>query len=381
MDRLCALQAAGVSIWLDTLSRELLDTGELGRLVDRCYVTGATSNPTIFAKAITSSDRYDTQLQRLLATGERDTRELFFALALEDVGRAADILRPVYERTAGNDGYVSIECTPDLADDTDATIVQARDLWARLQRPNTMIKVPATAAGVAAIERLTAEGVNVNVTLLFSVDRYEQVMDAFQAGLEARIAAGQPIGQIASVASFFVSRVDSKVDARLRADSTLRGYAAVANAARAFATYERVTAATRWQLLAAAGARRQRPLWASTGTKNHAYSDVLYVESLIARGVVNTMPMATLDAFADHGTARQTLNEAGDTAADVLDRLRGAGVDLNEITEELEREGVESFCASYAELLACIDQRVERLLQAARTANSFTHGSDRSTNT
>jgi transaldolase len=366
MDRLGALQAAGVSIWLDTLSRELLATGELARLIDRSHVTGATSNPTIFAKAITSSDRYDTQLQRLLATGERNIRELFFALALEDVGRAADILMPVYERTAGNDGYVSIECTPDLAGDTDGTILQARDLWARLQRPNTMIKVPATAAGVPAIERLTAEGVNVNVTLLFSVNRYQQVMEAFQAGLEARIAAGQPIDEIASVASFFVSRVDTKVDARLPADSTLRGHAAVANAARAFATYERVTAATRWRLLAAAGARRQRPLWASTGTKNDAYSDVLYVESLVARGVVNTMPMATLDAFADHGTVRESLVGAGDTAANLLDRLRGAGVDLDQITEELEREGVESFCDSYAQLLACIEQRVERLLDTPR---------------
>jgi transaldolase len=361
-DRLHALQAAGVSIWLDTLSRELLDTGEFARLVDRCHVTGATSNPTIFAKAITSSDRYDMQLKRLLATGVGDTRELFFALALEDVGRAADILMPVHERTAGHDGYVSIECTPDLADDTDATVIQARELWARLQRPNTMIKVPATAAGVPAIERLTAEGVNVNVTLLFSVNRYQQVMDAFQAGLEARIAGGEPIGHIASVASFFVSRVDSKVDARLPDDSTLRGHAAVANAARAFATYERVIGSARWQRLAAAGARRQRPLWASTGTKDPAYSDVLYVESLIARGVVNTMPIATLDAFADHGIPkRETLVAAGDSAADVLDRLRGAGVDLDQITEELEREGVESFCNSYAELLACIDERVERL--------------------
>ena len=225
--------------------------------------------------------------------------------------------------------------------------------------------MPATAAGVPAIERLTAEGVNVNVTLLFSVNRYREVMDAFQSGLEARIAAGQPIGRIASVASFFVSRVDTKVDARLPTDSTLRGCGAVANAARAFATHEQVTAAPRWQLLAAAGARRQRPLWASTGTKDDAYSDVLYVESLIANGVVNTMPMATLEAFADHGTARETLIAAGDTATDLLDRLRGAGVDLDQITEELEREGVESFCDSYAELLACIEQRVERLLDAS----------------
>ena len=253
MDRLHALQEAGVSIWLDTLSRDLLDTGDFARLVDRRHVTGATSNPTIFAQAITSSSRYETQLRQLLATGERETRELYFALALDDVRRAADILLPVYQRTGGSDGFVSFECTPDLADDTDATIAQARGLWERLRRPNIMIKVPATAAGVPAIEQLTAEGVNVNVTLLFSVDRYRQVIDAYQAGLEARAATGQPISEIASVASFFVSRVDSKVDAQLPDESALRGRAAVATAAAAFATYRRATAGERWQKLAAVG--------------------------------------------------------------------------------------------------------------------------------
>jgi transaldolase len=289
-------------------------------------------------------------------------------LALDDVRRAADILMPVYERTGGSDGFVSFECTPDLADDTDATIAQARDLWARLQRPNTMIKVPATASGVPAIERLTAEGVNVNVTLLFSVDRYEQVINAYQAGLEARVAAGQSIGHVASVASFFVSRVDTKVDAQLPRDSVLRGRAAVANATVAFTTYRRSIAAERWQQLAAAGARPQRPLWASTATKDDAYSDVVYVESLIAPGVVNTMPQATLDAFADHGTASNTLTETDDIAVKSLSQLRDAGIDLVRITAELEREGVESFCDSYAQLLACIEKRADDLLSEAGTA-------------
>ncbi len=366
MDRLRALHDAGVSIWLDTLSRELLDTGEFADLVAHRHVTGATSNPTIFAKAITGSDRYESQLSQLLDSGERNTRELFFALALDDVRRAADILRPVHTATGGSDGFVSFECTPDLADDTDATVTQARDLWARLQRPNTMIKVPATAAGVPAIERLTAEGVNVNVTLLFSVDRYRQVMDAFQTGLEARLAAGQPIDQIASVASFFVSRVDTKVDAQLPGDSALRGRAAVANAAIAFAAYRRTIAHERWRRLAAAGARPQRPLWASTGTKDDAYSDVLYVESLIATGVVNTMPQATLKAFDDHGTASDSLTESDNTATQLLDQLSGAGIDLVQITKQLEHEGVDSFCDSYAQLLACIDERAEQLLSQAQ---------------
>jgi transaldolase len=358
MDRLTNLRDAGVSIWLDTLSRELLETDQFAELVSRRHVTGATSNPTIFAKAITGSDRYEPQLARMLAAGKRDTRELFFELALDDVRRAADILAPVHIATAGSDGFVSFECTPDLADDTEATIAQARNLWARLQRPNTMVKVPATKAGVPAIERLTAAGVNVNVTLLFSVDRYREVIDAYQAGLEARLAAGQPIRDIASVASFFVSRVDTKVDAQLPDHSALRGRAAVANAAVAFAPYRRVTADSRGPRLAAAGARPQRPLWASTGTKSDGYSDVLYVESLIADGVVNTMPLATLGAFADHGTATDTLTGAEQPATELLDQLAARGIDLVRITDELEREGVESFAASYAQLLTCIEVRV-----------------------
>jgi transaldolase len=358
MDRLQALHDAGVSIWLDTLSRDLLDSGEFSELVNDQHITGATSNPTIFAKAIKESDRYRPQIKHLLRRGKLRTQELFFALALDDVRHAADILRPVYTATDGRDGFVSFECTPDLADDTDATIAQGLDLWARLDRPNTMIKVPATDAGVPAIERLTAEGVNVNVTLLFSVDRYRQVMAAYQRGLTTRSALREPIDHIASVASFFVSRVDTKVDAKLPLESRVRGRAAIANAAVAFAAHRRMLASDDWQRLAAAGARPQRPLWASTGTKNSAYSDVLYVESLIAPGVVNTMPRNTLTAFADHGVVRATLADADHDADDVLDRLLCAGIDLESITRELEREGVEVFCDSYAQLLSAIEAQL-----------------------
>jgi transaldolase len=367
MSRLQALHDAGVSIWLDTLSRELLDSGEFARLVADYAVTGATSNPTIFAKAITGSDRYDDQLRAALAAGTRDRQELFFELALEDVRRAADLLRPAYDASEGRDGFVSFECTPDLADDTDGTIEQAFELWHRLDRPNVMIKVPATAAGIPAIEELTARGMNVNVTLLFSVARYEQVIDAYIRGLERRLAAGDPIHGIASVASFFVSRVDGKVDPLLPDGSDLRGRVAIANARLAYARYldrfseEPCLADERWLALRAAGARPQRPLWASTGTKDPAYSDVLYVEQLIRPGVVNTMPEATLRAFADHGRADHTLPAAGWADA-ILRRTREAGINLDAVTAELEREGVRAFCDSYRELLDCIDTK------AARTA-------------
>ena len=323
MNRLEQLHDAGVSIWLDTLSRELLDSGAFATLIADCAVTGATSNPTIFAKAITGSDRYDDQLRAAVASGVRDPQELFFELALDDVRRAADLLRPAYEASDGRDGFVSFECTPDLADDTAATVEQAVELWNRLARPNVMIKVPATEAGVPAIEELTARGVNVNVTLLFSVARYEQVIDAYVAGLERRVAAGQPVDAIASVASFFVSRVDAKADALLPAGSDLRGRVAIANARRAYGRYRDRFADERWLALRDAGARPQRPLWASTGTKDPAYSDVLYVEQLIAPDVINTMPEATLRAFADHGDA--TRGFGASTGAETLEPRRGRG--------------------------------------------------------
>jgi transaldolase len=370
MNRLQTLHDAGVSIWLDTLSRELLDSGQFARLITDCAVTGATSNPTIFAKAITGSERYDDQLRAAVARGTDDAQELFLALALEDIRRAADLLRPAYAESGGRDGFVSFECTPDLAHDTNATIEQAIELWGRLARPNVMIKVPATEAGVPAIEELTARAVNVNVTLLFSVERYEQVIDAYISGLTRRLAAGEPVDTVASVASFFVSRVDTKVDPLLPPDSGLRGRVAIANARLAYARYldrfggDPGLAGARWHALASAGARPQRPLWASTGTKDPAYSDVLYVEQLIRTNVVNTMPEATLRAFADHGRADHILPPAGAAQA-ILRRAREAGIDLDAVTAQLEREGVRSFCDSYHQLLQCIEAKKARIASAS----------------
>jgi transaldolase len=360
MRRLNQLQDAGVSIWLDTLSRELLDSGAFARLIADSAVTGATSNPTIFAKAITGSDRYDDQLREAVAAGVRDPQELFFELALEDVRRAADLLRPAYDASAGRDGFVSFECTPDLADDTTRTVAQAVVLWERLARDNVMIKVPATDAGVAAIEELTARGVNVNVTLLFSIARYEQVIDAYLTGLERRVARGDPIDAIASVASFFVSRVDAKTDAMLQAGSDLRGRVAIANARLAYARYRDRFSEQRWLALREAGAHPQRPLWASTATKDPAYSDVLYVDELIAADVINTMPEATLRAFADHGDAGRAFDPSSTAAEGTLRRAADAGIDLASVTAQLEREGVRSFCDSYRDLLACIETKRRR---------------------
>jgi transaldolase len=361
MTRLQGLQQAGVSIWLDTLSRDLLDSGDFRRLVER-GVTGATSNPTIFAKAITGSDAYDRQLAQLVTGGIREPRELFFALALDDIRAAAAILRAVHERTQGRDGFVSFECTPDVANDTEATIEQAWDLWTRLDLPNVMIKVPATSAGIPAIEELTARGVNVNITLLFALRRYQQVIDAYFSGLERRITLGEPLDRVASVASFFVSRIDTIADTRLAGDSPLRGTVATANARRAYRLYQHRFSSTRWQPLADRGAREQRPLWASTGTKDPAYSDVRYVEGLIGDGVVNTMPLATLEAFDDHGDPR--LRKLGDdtSADDAGDEvLRAAGIDLDQITDDLERDGVAAFARSYDELTACIEGKLRVL--------------------
>jgi transaldolase len=380
MNRLQTLHDAGVSIWLDTLSRDLLESGDFARLIDEYAVTGATSNPTIFAKAITGSDRYDDQLRAAFGSGVRDPQELFFELALDDVSRAADLLGPAYDESDGRDGFVSFECTPDLADDSDATTHQALELWGRLARPNVMIKVPATAAGIPAIEELTARGVNVNVTLLFSVARYEQVIDAYMNGLERRLASGEPIQGIASVASFFVSRVDAKVDALLPPDSGLRGRVAIANARLAYARYldrfseDPCLADDRWRALRDAGARPQRPLWASTGTKDPAYSDVLYVEKLITPGAVNTMPEATLRAFADHGDVQHALSIAG-AANSILRRARQAGIDLDAITGELEHDGVASFCASYRELLDCIQTKLRSTLTVSDVASTERVGS------
>jgi transaldolase len=360
------LHGAGVSIWLDTLSRGLLASGDFAGLIRDFSVTGATSNPTIFAKAITGSDLYDDQLRGLAAAGGGDTRDLFFALALDDVRAAARELRPAYERSGGRDGFISFECTPDLADDTAATIAQASELWERLDQPNVMIKVPGTPAGLPAIEELTRRGVNVNVTLLFAIERYEEVVDAYLRGLAARAQVGEPLGRIASAASFFLSRIDTKVDAQLPEASPLRGRVALASARVAYQRYLAKFEGPEWERLARLGAKSQRPLWASTGTKDPAYPDVLYVAELIGPNVINTMPEQTLQAFADHGEVARTVDTDPAGAAQTLADAAAAGIDLPAITAELEREGVESFCDSYRQLLDCIDSKLGALMAATR---------------
>jgi len=355
------LHDAGVSIWLDTLSRELLDSGEFAGLIRDYTVTGATSNPTIFAKAITGSDRYDEQLRGLAEGGERDPQQLFFALALDDVRQAAHQLRATYEESGGRDGFISFECTPELANDTDATIAQATRLWQRLAEPNVMIKVPGTRAGLPAIEELTRRGVNVNITLLFSLERYEEVIDAYLRGLAARAAAGESLDGVASVASFFLSRIDTKVDPQLGEDSPLRGRVAIASARAAYQIYRSKFTGPQWEHLSQQGARTQRPLWASTGTKDPRYPDVLYVSELIGPEIVNTMPEQTLRAFADHGEVARTIDaDIHATQATLADAAR-AGVDLGAVTGALEHEGIQSFCASYRELIDCIENKIHAL--------------------
>jgi transaldolase len=355
------LQGAGVCIWLDDLSRELVDSGQLRRLIQGCAVTGATSNPTIFAKAIRGSDRYDDQLQTLLASGMQDPQDLFFELALEDVRRAADVLRPIHQVSKGWDGYVSFECTPDVADDAQSTVEQAIAVRDRLDLPNVLIKVAATDAGIEAIEELTARGVSVNVTLLFSLARYEQAIGAYLDGLDRRAAAGKPLAGISSVASFFVSRVDAAVDPQLAPDSPLRGRIAIANAQRAYARYLGTFELSRWRRLQALGARPQRPLWASVGTKDDSYSDVRYVQELVAPHVISTMPLKTLRAFASHGEVGSSLSSDVSVAGDFIHQLGAAGIDFVALTEGLERQGVEAFRDSYHQLLSSIEERIASL--------------------
>ncbi|WP_407317914.1 transaldolase [Isoptericola halotolerans] len=348
------LSEAGVSIWLDDLSRERLDTGNLAGLVDSHDVVGVTTNPTIFAAALSAGTAYDSALTALAGT---DVEAAVEAITTDDVRAAADVLRGVYDATDAVDGRVSIEVDPRLARDTAATVATARRLWETVDRPNIMIKIPATVEGLPAITETLAAGFSVNVTLIFSIERYRQVMDAFLTGLEQARDNGHDLAPIGSVASFFVSRVDATVDAALDDVGTdgalaLRGRAAIANARLAYAAYQEVFASERWQRLAAAGAQPQRPLWASTGVKDPAYPDTLYVTELVAPGVVNTMPQATLDAFADHGEiVGDTVSGTADDAAATLHAVEAQGISLDEVTARLEDEGVSKFEKSWDELL------------------------------
>ena len=349
---LVQLGALGQSPWYDFITRDLVTSGELARLIAEDGLRGMTTNPTIFEKAIAGSELYDEDIRRL-ATDGKAPAQIFEALAVADVRAACDLFLPVYQESRGMDGLVSMEVSPTLAHDPAATIAEAERLWSRIARPNVMIKIPGTHAGLPAISHCLALGINVNVTLLFAVRRYREVVDAFFTGLERRVAAGRPAAGVASVASFFVSRVDGKVGG---------GTAAIANAAVAYQAFEELFASPRWQALAAQGAMVQRPLWASTSTKDPSLPDVYYVEALIAPLTVNTLPPATFAAYRDHGKPAVRIREVAARAGAALAELARAGVDLDEVTRTLEVEGVRSFAASYDSLLKVIEQKAAVLV-------------------
>jgi transaldolase len=366
--RIDALLAAGQSIWQDDITRGMLTGGELRRMVDEVGIRGLTSNPTIFEKAIAGGSDYDAQIAELIAGGKR-AEEIFEAVEVDDIRAACDVLRPVYDSSAGIDGYCSIEVSPDAARDAASTREQVRRLWAAVDRPNLMVKIPGTVEGIPVIEEMLAEGININITLLFSIQAYRNVAEAYVRALETRHAKGLPVAGIASVASFFVSRVDTLVDKLLDgklagADdataariSALKGKVAVDNAVLAYAAFGEIFAGPRWQALAAAGAQPQRPLWASTGTKNPAYPDTLYVDTLIGPHTVNTMPRPTITAFLDHGTVGRTIDADVAGARARMAELAAVGIDIDAVTHQLEEEGIASFIKSFETLLAGVEQK------------------------
>jgi transaldolase len=363
---LLAIRALGQSIWLDNISRELLDSGTLARLIAEDGISGVTSNPTIFEKAIGHSDLYDRSLIAFARDG-LDAREIFFKLAYADIRDGAELLRPAYDEADGQDGHISFELPPEIARDAEASIEAAKRIKAEIDRENVFIKVPATPEGVDAFRELTAAGVSVNVTLLFAVERYEEIANAWIDGLERRVAAGEPVDRLASVASFFVSRVDGKVDARLEqlGRGDLAGIAAVANAKLAYRSFQRIFSGPRWEALEAKGAHVQRPLWASTSTKNPAYPDTLYVDTLIGPDTVNTMPEATIDATRSHAVAARTIDSKVDIAEAHMAELGKIGVDLERIlVHELVDEGVKSFKDSFESLIATIGEKARALVPA-----------------
>ena len=354
----------GQSLWYDYITRELMSSGRLARLIAEDGLRGMTSNPTIFEKAIAGSDDYDEDIRQQASLG-KSPQQIFEALSVADVRAACETFDPLYQASGGGDGLVSLEVSPELARDSKETLAEARRLWTAIDRPNAMIKIPGTREGLPAIEAALESGISINVTLLFSVARYEDVIEAFLRGMERRLAAGQDLRPVNSVASFFVSRVDGKIDPELDRRGNpdqLRGTIAIANAAMAYAAFERSRATPRWAALAAAGARPQRPLWASTSTKDPAYPDVYYLEALIARDTVNTVPPDTFEAYRDHGKPQARLLETIAAAEGRLDRLRHAGIDLDEVTRFLEEDGVAKFTASYRSLLAGIEAKAASLV-------------------
>ena len=369
---LSALADFGQSFWLDYIRRDFVENGEMAAMIEKDGLRGITSNPSIFEKAIAGSSDYRSQLEQLRSEPGLDAQHIFERLAVKDIQGAADLLRPVYEQSGKADGFVSLEVSPGLASDTGATITEAHELWKQVNRPNLMVKVPGTEAGIPAFESLIAEGININVTLLFAVGAYEQVAEAYLRALEQRVREGKPVDSIASVASFFVSRIDSAVDALLKAKAeaasgdaranieSLYGKTAIANAKRAYQRFHRAFSGSRWEALAAKGAKPQRLLWASTSTKNPAYRDVIYIEELIGRPTVNTMPPATAAAFRDHGKLRNSLEEDPEAAEAVLDEITRVGIDLRDVTNKLTVDGVKQFTDAYDKMLDAIREAVHR---------------------
>ena len=364
--KLHKLSELGQSVWIDYLSRDMLRSGELARMMREDAVVGVTSNPTIFQKAIAAGEAYDDQLREVL-TEERDPKEIFLRLAIQDVSDALDLLRQVWDEGSGQDGYVSLEVDPTLAYDTEATTAEAVRLHKEVDKPNLFVKIPATKPGLPAIEDMIAKGKSINVTLIFSLERYEEVARAYIRGLERLVAGGGDPSTVASVASFFVSRVDTETDRRLDelgGHDRLKGKLAIANAKLAYQRYKELFSGEKWDFLVSKGATAQRPLWASTSTKNPEYRDVMYVEELIGPMTVNTMPEETIQAFQDHGKAALTLEQGIEEAEKVLADLAEAGIDYDDVTETLEREGVEKFADSFTELLEGIRAKSGELVPA-----------------
>ncbi len=352
----------GQSIWLDFIDRKIMDTGELQKLITEDGVRGVTSNPAIFEKAFSSSSDYDEDIAKLAKEGKSND-DIFYGVAVEDIKRAADLFMQVYEdKVKGADGYVSLEVSPRLALDTEGTTKQALELWKAVHKDNVMIKIPGTKQGLPAIQKCIGEGLNINVTLLFGLERYEEVTEAYISGLEERVKAGKEIEYVSSVASFFLSRIDVLVDPMLQEKglANLKGEVAIASAKKAYEIYKRVFSTDRFKKLEEKGAKPQRLLWASTGSKDPAFSDVKYVEALIGKDTVDTIPMDTLVAFRDHGNAENTLEEGLDTATATLEQIKTAGIDLAKITQQLEDEGIEKFNQPYDKLLAAIEKQKQK---------------------
>jgi transaldolase len=364
--RLHELAKLGQSVWIDSLSRGWLETGTLGKWMDEDALTGVTSNPTIFQKAMAEGEWYDDQLREVIQQ-ENDLKEIFLQLAMDDIEEACDLFRKVWDEGDGKDGYISMEVDPNLAYDTSATIEEAARFHDWVERPNLYVKIPATADGIPAIEEMIARGRNINVTLIFSLTRHEEVAEAYIRGLERLVEAGGDPAQVGSVASYFVSRVDTEADQRLddAGHPELKGKLAVANAKLAYQNYKRIFSGPRWDALVEKGATPQWCLWASTSTKNPEYRDVLYVEELIGAGTVNTMPRETIEAFQDHGEVALTLEEGIDEARQVFEQVAAAGVDYDDVTETLEREGVQKFIDSFAELFEGLESKRQRLAAVA----------------